>query len=131
MSTPVTVAAVGDLILDEPDPASFLAPAAALLRAADLTVGHVEVPHSTTTAQVSTDVPAPPADPAALGALADAGFDVVTLAGNHVFDAGEVGVTDTVAHARRAGLLTAGAGADLAEARAPAVVERATLRSAG
>ena len=128
MSTPVTVAAVGDLILDEPDPASFLAPAAALLRAADLTVGHVEVPHSTTTAQVSTDVPAPPADPAALGALADAGLDVVTLAGNHVFDAGEVGVTDTVAHARRAGLLTAGAGADLAEARAPAVVERGGLR---
>jgi hypothetical protein len=124
----LTVAAVGDLILDEPDPAAFLAPAAPLLRAADVTVGHVEVPHSTTTTQVSTDVPAPPADPAALTALRDAGVDVVTLAGNHVFDAGEVGVTDTVAHARAAGLVPAGAGADLAEARRPAVVERRGMR---
>ncbi|MBW0104525.1 CapA family protein [Pseudonocardia sp. KRD291] len=124
----VTVAAVGDLILDEPDPASFLEPSAALLRAADVTVGHVEVPHSTSTAQVSTDVPAPPADPAALAALTAAGVDVVTLAGNHIFDAGEAGVTDTVAHARAAGLVPTGAGADLAEARTPAVVERGGLR---
>ncbi|GAB2675659.1 hypothetical protein GCM10027271_40990 [Saccharopolyspora gloriosae] len=124
----ITIAAVGDLILDEPDPASFLAPSAPLLRDADVTIGQVEVPHSTSTVQVSTDVPAPPADPAALGALADAGFDVVTLAGNHIFDAGEAGVIDTAAHARAAGLVPTGAGADLAEARAPAVVERGGLR---
>ncbi|TQM45126.1 CapA family protein [Pseudonocardia cypriaca] len=124
----ITVAAVGDLILDEPDPASFLAPSAPLLRAADVAVGHVEVPHSATTVQVSTDVPAPPADPAALGALADAGFDVVTLAGNHIYDAGDVGIADTVAHARKAGLVPTGAGANLDEATAPAVVERGGLR---
>lgn len=124
----ITVAAVGDLILDEPDPASYLAPAAPLLRAADVTIGHVEVPHSTTTASASTDVPAPPADPAALGALADAGFDVVTLAGNHVYDAGDAGVLDTVAHAHAYGLLPTGAGANLAAARTPAIVERGGLR---
>ncbi|UJW30229.1 CapA family protein [Saccharothrix sp. AJ9571] len=124
----ITITAVGDLILDEPDPASFLAPSAPLFRRAEVAIGHVEVPHSTTTTQISTDVPAPPADPAALGALAGAGFDVVTLAGNHIFDAGEVGVTDTVAHARAAGLVPVGAGADLAEARTPAVVERDGLR---
>ena len=124
----ITVASVGDLILDEPDPASFLAPSAHLLSAADVTIGHVEVPHSTTTVQQSTDVPAPPADPAALTALAEAGFDIVTLAGNHIYDAGDTGVADTVAHARRAGLATAGAGADLDEARTPAVVERGGLR---
>ena len=54
------------------------------------------MPHSTADVQISTDVPAPPADPAGLAALADAGFDVVTLAGNHVYDVGE-GVADTVA----------------------------------
>lgn len=124
----ITVASVGDLILDEPDPASYLAPSAALLGAADVTIGHVEVPHSTTTVQQSTDVPAPPADPAALSALAEAGFDVVTLAGNHIHDSGAVGVADTVAHARRAGLVTVGAGANLDEARTPAVVERGGLR---
>ncbi|MEU9638522.1 CapA family protein [Streptomyces tendae] len=124
----ITVASVGDLILDEPDPASYLAPSAALLKAADVTVGHVEVPHSTTTVQQSTDVPAPPADPAALAALADAGFDVVTLAGNHIHDAGTEGITDTLAHARAAGLLPVGAGTSLTEARTPAIVERGGLR---
>jgi poly-gamma-glutamate capsule biosynthesis protein CapA/YwtB (metallophosphatase superfamily) len=124
----ITVASVGDLILDEPDPASFLAPSAPLLRAADVTIGHVEVPHSTATVEYSTDVPAPPADPAGLAALADAGFDVVTLAGNHIYDAGHVGIADTVAHARKAGIVPTGAGADLDEARAPAVVERGGLR---
>lgn len=124
----VTLLSVGDLILDEPDPASFLAPASETLRRGDIVVGHVEVPHSTTTVQQSTDVPAPPADPAALTALADAGFDIVTLAGNHVFDAGEVGVEDTVRHARAAGLKTAGAGSDLGQAREPAVLEVNGLR---
>ncbi|MGW6443223.1 CapA family protein [Lentzea sp. NPDC055074] len=128
MSDAVTVLSVGDLVLDEPDPASFLVPARQALARGDLVIGHVEVPHSTTDVQVSTDVPAPPADPAGLAALADAGFHVVTLAGNHVYDAGEVGVTDTIAHARAAGLATAGAGPDLASARAPAVLERGGLR---
>lgn len=124
----ITIASVGDLILDEPDPASFLAPSSDLLRSADVTIGHVEVPHSTTTAQQSTDVPAPPADPAALKALSAAGFDIVTLAGNHIYDAGDVGVADTVAHARDAGLVPTGAGANLTEARTPAIVERGGLR---
>ncbi|WP_173136743.1 CapA family protein [Kibdelosporangium persicum] len=119
---------VGDLVLDEPDPASFLVPARPVLAGGDVVVGHVEVPHSTSDVQVSTDIPAPPADPAALHALADAGFHVVTLAGNHVYDVGDVGVTDTIAHARAAGLATAGAGPDLASAREPAVLERHGLR---
>ncbi|MFD5825282.1 CapA family protein [Lentzea sp. NPDC060358] len=128
MSDVVTVLSVGDLILDEPDPASFLVPSSPALARGDLVIGHVEVPHSTTDVQVSTDVPAPPADPAGLAALADAGFHVVTLAGNHVYDAGETGVVDTIAHARAAGLVTAGAGPDLAAARRPAVLERGGLR---
>jgi poly-gamma-glutamate synthesis protein (capsule biosynthesis protein) len=117
----ITVAAVGDLVLDEPDPAFFFAPSKDLLAEADVAIGHIEVPHSDTTVQSSLDVPAPPADPAALEAVAQAGFDIVTLAGNHVFDAGPEGVNDTVRHARAAGLVTAGAGADLAAAQAPAL----------
>ncbi|MGY1714944.1 CapA family protein [Geodermatophilus nigrescens] len=130
MDHPVTVMAVGDLVLDEPDPDSFFAPSTDTLRRADLAIGHVEVPHSTTTTSASTDVPAPPADPEHLKAVTAAGFDVVTLAGNHVYDAGTEGVADTIAHARAAGLLTAGAGMDLEQARTPAVVERGGLRIA-
>ncbi len=124
----ITVGAVGDLILDEPDPEFFLAPAAPVLREMDLAIGHIEVPHSTTSVQSSTDVPAPPADPLALKAVAEAGFAVVTLAGNHVCDAGDGGLADTIAYSRAAGLLTAGAGPDLARARRPAIVKRGGLR---
>ena len=128
MPEPITVLSVGDLVLDEPDPGSFLEPSRARLSAADLVIGHVEVPHSTTDVQISTDVPAPPADPAGLTALAGAGFHVVTLAGNHIYDAGEVGIADTIKHANEAGLVTVGAGANLAEARRAAVLERAGVR---
>ncbi|WAP53565.1 CapA family protein [Streptomyces sp. S465] len=117
-----TILAVGDIVLDEPEPDSFFDPSRAALAAGDVVIGHVEVPHSTTTVQTSTDVPAPPADPAALGALARAGFHIATLAGNHIADAGPEGVLDTVRHAREHGLVTTGAGAGLAAARQPAVV---------
>jgi poly-gamma-glutamate capsule biosynthesis protein CapA/YwtB (metallophosphatase superfamily) len=128
--TDVTVLAVGDLILDEPDPGGYFEGSRSVLSTGDVVIGHVEVPHSTTSTQLSTDVPAPPADPEHLAALAEANFDVVTLAGNHVFDAGEEGVLDTLRHAHRFGLRTAGAGANLAAARAPAVVETGGLRIA-
>ncbi|GAA2830803.1 CapA family protein [Nonomuraea rubra] len=124
----LTVMSVGDLVVDEPDPASFFAPAEQTLRRGDVVIGHVEVPHSTSTAQVSTDVPAPPADPEALRAIAGAGFHVVTLAGNHVYDAGDQGVADTIKYAAEAGLVTTGAGLTLDEARRPALVERDGLR---
>ncbi|GAA0250544.1 CapA family protein [Cryptosporangium japonicum] len=120
-----TLLATGDLVLDEPDPDSFFDGARDVLRGADVVIGHVEVPHSTSTAQLSTDVPAPPADPAHLKALGAAGFTVATLAGNHVFDVGEQGVLDTIAACRDAGLVTAGAGANLTEARTPAIVPTA------
>lgn len=112
---------VGDLILDEPEPDLFFDPSRELLATADVLIGHVEVPHTDSQAEATTDVPAPPADPAALGALARAGFGIVTLAGNHIFDAGPQGVTDTVRHARAHGMATAGAGSDLPSAREPAI----------
>jgi poly-gamma-glutamate capsule biosynthesis protein CapA/YwtB (metallophosphatase superfamily) len=124
MTNALTLLSVGDLVLDEPDPDSFFEPSRAILRSGDVVVGQVEVPHTTATSEVSTDVPAPPADPAALGALARAGFTVGTLAGNHVYDSGEVGVIDTVSYLRELGIVTAGAGRNLQEARSPAIVSR-------
>lgn len=114
---------VGDLVLDEPDPDGFFDPSREVLESAAALVGHVEVPHSRSVDVATTDVPAPPADPAALAALGRAGFDIVTLAGNHIFDVGPQGVLDTVAFCRAEGMATTGAGATLAEARTPAVTE--------
>jgi poly-gamma-glutamate synthesis protein (capsule biosynthesis protein) len=67
--------------------------------------------------------------PAAVAqALADAGFDVVTLANNHVTDYGADGLADTLANLGRAGLGTLGAGADDSEARRGLVVDVGGLR---
>ena len=65
-------------------------------------------------------MPAPGALPAHLAALERAGFDVVTLAGNHIADRGAEGIADTRAELDRLGIHHCGAGADLDQARAPA-----------
>lgn len=120
----------GDLILDEPQPDHWLSGIAPALRAADLTIGHLEVPHTTHTGESRDDVPAPGADPTHLAALARAGVGVVTLAGNHIADLGEIGIADTIGKLAEIGIAYTGAGATLGEARKPAIVERGGRRIA-
>ncbi len=110
----------GDLILDAPDPDHWLSGIAACTRSAGCTIGHLEVPHTLRGTELSGDVPAPGAPPAHLAALERAGFDVVTLAGNHMADRGAEGIADTCAELDRLGIRHCGAGADLDQARAPA-----------
>jgi poly-gamma-glutamate capsule biosynthesis protein CapA/YwtB (metallophosphatase superfamily) len=119
---------VGDLILDEPEPDSFFDRVRAVLQAADLVVGHVEVPHTLRGRELDFDVPAPASHPDHLAALARAGFHVVTLAGNHIFDRGPEGVEDTIGALTAAGVASCGAGRDLAAATRPARLERAGRR---
>ena len=59
-----------------------------------------------------------------------AGVDVGSLANNHSLDYGRVAFADTLRHAKRYGLRTIGGGADLAEARRPAILTRGGLRVA-
>jgi poly-gamma-glutamate capsule biosynthesis protein CapA/YwtB (metallophosphatase superfamily) len=119
---------VGDLGLDEPDPDRFFDGARAVLRGADLVVGHVETPYTLRGKEQAGDVPAEAADPAKLASLARAGFHAASLAGNHVYDQGEEGVADTVAGLYAQGIAPFGAGVDLAGARLPAILERGGLR---
>jgi poly-gamma-glutamate synthesis protein (capsule biosynthesis protein) len=60
-----------------------------------------------------------------VGCLTAAGIDVCTLANNHVLDFGYSGLLETLDTLGRAGLRTAGAGRDLAQARTPAVIDLA------
>jgi poly-gamma-glutamate synthesis protein (capsule biosynthesis protein) len=114
----------GDLVLDEPRPDHWLSGIAPALRAADVAIGHLEVPHTHRASVLRSDVPAPGADPAHVAALARAGFHAVSLAGNHIADCGAEGIADTVAALDAAGIAHSGAGANLAAARSPGVVER-------
>jgi len=118
---------LGDIILDVPEPDHWLSGIAPITRAADLVIGHLEVPHTRRGTEVAGDVPAPGADPDHLAALARAGIGAVSLAGNHMADCGEEGIVDTIAELDRLGILHAGAGVDLAAARKPALIERGGL----
>jgi len=113
----------GDLVLDEPGPDFWLGGIAPVTEAADITIGHLEVPHTRRGIELGGDVPAPGADPSHLAALKRAGFDVLTLAGNHIADCGAEGIADTRAELERLGMRCCGADSTLDGARRPALVQ--------
>lgn len=120
----------GDMVLDVPGADHWLSGIAPALRSADLTVAHLEVPHTRRGSELAGDVPAPGADPDNLDALARAGVGMVSLAGNHIADCGVQGIADTVDRLERLGIAHTGAGATLAEASRAAVIERRGRRVA-
>lgn len=117
----------GDIILDVPEPAHWLSGIAPIARAADIAIAHLEVPHTRRGEEMAGDVPAPGADPDHLAALAEAGIDAVSLAGNHITDCGAIGIADTIAELDRLGIAHAGAGANIAAASSPAYIARGSL----
>ena len=63
------------------------------------------------------------ANPAYLSGLVDAGIDFVSLGNNHIRDAGAKGILDTIDNLDAVGIAHSGAGANLAAARTPALIE--------
>ena len=120
----LTMLAVGDLILDMPQAETYFDFVAPVLKSADVVVGQGEVVFTDRGFCASTDVAAPPCDPRNMSALPFAGFNVITLAGNHVWDSGPAGIEDTIAGLRSYGIAVVGAGMNIDEARRPAIVKR-------
>lgn len=116
----MTILLAGDLVLDVADADHWLSGIAPAIRIADLAIGHLEVPHTSRGTELAGDVPAPGAPPENLDALVRAGFDAVTLGGNHIADCGAEGIADTIAGLERLGIAHTGAGRNLAAAREPA-----------
>jgi hypothetical protein len=70
------------------------------------------------------------ADPRLIDGLANAGIDYVSLANNHIRDAGGAGLLQTIRNVRKRGIEVSGAGKNLAAARKPAVLEAAGTKVA-
>jgi poly-gamma-glutamate synthesis protein (capsule biosynthesis protein) len=119
--TAFEIVVTGDLVLDEPDSDYWLSGIAPALRDADLAIAHLEVPHSRSGVELKNDVPAPGAPPENIAAIPQAGIRMVSLAGNHIADCGAAGIADTIDELDAVGVLHAGAGMNLDEARRPAV----------
>jgi hypothetical protein len=134
----LTMLAVGDLYLHGQPPAEPLfAKVAPALRSADVAVGHGKCMFTSRgvntfpdmgLARVGERADEPGGDPRNMSALRDAGFDVITLANCHTWDAGDPGVEDTIAGLRGLGIACCGAGMNIDQASRPAIVEREGTR---
>jgi poly-gamma-glutamate synthesis protein (capsule biosynthesis protein) len=69
--------------------------------------------------------------PAFAPALAEAGIDIVTMGNNHSVDYGRAALKDTIKRLENAGVQVVGAGSDLADAHAPAIVKTASGATVG
>ena len=63
------------------------------------------------------------ADPTLIDGLVKAGIDYVGIANNHIGDAGNNGIMQTIANLKKRGLKYSGAGKDLAAAQRPAILD--------
>jgi len=126
----ISLAAVGDVMLG-----SWVIPVLAehgadypfkktyrYLETADVAIANLEAPFTEDTVafEKKFNFKVPPKY--AMGLLSG-GFDVVTLANNHIMDFGEGGLLSTIQTLDRIGIKHCGAGQDLHEAHQPAVIE--------
>ena len=87
------------------------------IQSADLAIANLECPLITEEAPIMKTGPNFGAPPAAIEAIRKAGIDVLTLANNHIMDHGAGGLKTTMDACATGGILTVGAGKDLAAAR--------------
>jgi poly-gamma-glutamate capsule biosynthesis protein CapA/YwtB (metallophosphatase superfamily) len=115
------VLATGDIAPDRDDADTCFSATRELLQSADLVFGQLE----TSFADVGTRLPqarhAVLTAPVAAGAVARAGFDVISCAGNHCLDWGNDALLQTLANLQGHGVAVVGAGRNIAAARAPVV----------
>ncbi len=103
-----------------------------LIRAADVRYVHLEMlfhdyEHAPTDKRIGTHMRC---DPKYIADLQWMGFQLMSTAHNHSIDFGEGGVLKTIEHLNHHGVVHAGMGRNLAEARAPAYLETAKGRVA-
>jgi poly-gamma-glutamate synthesis protein (capsule biosynthesis protein) len=94
----------------------------AYLQGADLAIANFENP-APNDFRYHTSGTVFSADPALIDGLANAGIDFVSLANNHIRDAGARGIAETIANLDARDIAHSGAGANLAAARTPALLE--------
>jgi poly-gamma-glutamate synthesis protein (capsule biosynthesis protein) len=107
-----------------------------MLMSADITIGTLDSTLADSAVPIGCTQTFNLAGPAAFAdAIGRAGFDVMSHAANHIKDCGSVAcgdlaVTETIANLRRNNVEPAGSGANIEEARRPAIITRNGIRFA-
>ncbi len=135
---PVTarIVLVGDVMLGRgvarqvrDDPDAVFAGVRDIVAGADIAALNIESP-LTTRPHIAINTNQIKADPATAGVLAQAGFDVASVANNHATDSGRSTVLDTIAALEAVGIAPVGGGPDRATAFTPLVLDHEGLRIA-
>jgi poly-gamma-glutamate synthesis protein (capsule biosynthesis protein) len=122
MSEKILLYAVGDIAPDRADPSECFALARDTLRQADVAFCQLEVNITDRGKRLPQCRHTHRAAASTGQALRDAGFTVVSFAGNHCMDWGPDGFFDTIDNLKAAGLAVVGVGANIAQAREPHIV---------
>ncbi|WP_246067125.1 CapA family protein [Paenibacillus koleovorans] len=100
-----------------------------VLQDADLAIANLETPITTRGDEQKKEY-VYRSTPDALPAFAEAGFDLVNLANNHILDYGVDGLLDTFKHLDKTGIKYFGAGHNAEEAFRPVIVEKKGIKIA-
>lgn len=111
--------ATGDLAMDRDNYDESFAATRAVLQAADITFGQLETSFAASGVRLPQARHAVMARPDGAAALGRAGYNVISMAGNHCMDWGSEAFFETKANLEAAGISVVGAGANIAEARRP------------
>jgi poly-gamma-glutamate capsule biosynthesis protein CapA/YwtB (metallophosphatase superfamily) len=127
----LTALIVGDVFVRRDDPPSVFQHVRSLLQSADFMLGNLEGSVADGgTARLKGGGMAWKADARQITAVESAGFHAMTVANNHMMDYGHEAMLETLGNLDRVGIRHAGGGQNLAEAHAPAIVERDGCRVA-
>jgi poly-gamma-glutamate capsule biosynthesis protein CapA/YwtB (metallophosphatase superfamily) len=128
MKPPVTLCAIGDVHVahakagrERADDAFHAC--AHVFREADVNFFNCEVVYTDRSTNVLTQHPASRSTPEDFAAICAVGFDVASIANNHAMDYGPEGLLDTIDLCVSNGIAVVGAGKNLDDATAPAVIE--------
>ena len=126
----ILIHAVGDVLVNRDDPDSIFTLSASTIKEADIAFCQVETNYSERGApQLVSRVPQR-AHPRNAPAIKNAGFHVVSLAGNHCGDYGPEALLYTIDVLSNLGLKVVGVGKNIAEARKPVFFEKNGARIA-
>jgi len=126
----VSVFSVGDVFPDLPDGRASFASLTPLFDTADIVFGNCEGVYSDRPSRAPSHKHFCGAPRERGSFFGEVGFDVMTLANNHMIDGGYDALADTIELLRGQGIATTGAGENIAAATRPAIVERNGIRVA-
>jgi hypothetical protein len=128
----IKILCVGDIMLEKGYEHPFKH-VASTLRKADIVFGNLPTPlseHDIPNPSKPEGYPVLKADPKAVYGLQYAGFNVLSLANNHIMDFGDKSLFDTMKILDKTGISYAGVGSNEAEARKPLIINQRDVRVA-